>query len=293
MVEPEVTLHEVIAGLEVGVCVWELTRPGDRESLVLRVCNQAAGRFLSVEPSAVLGKFINEGFPGALETPLPSVFTKVIESGETMALGDVPYKDEVVPDGVFSILVRPISHNRAVVEFTNVTQERRAQNDAKAKLEEAESARAEANRFARSAKELDEKLQVIGAQKREILTLTAPIIEVWTGVLAVPLAGHFDGNRSQVVREKLLEAVSSTKARRVIIDLTGLGVVDELTASELLRLTTSLGMLGAKAYLTGISPANAQTISNLSQSIPPGMCVRTLKDALRVISGGGQQAARA
>jgi anti-anti-sigma regulatory factor len=262
-------LEGVIDSLSVGVCVWELTEPGDPSSLVLRICTPAAARFLSVEQAAVVGRPIGEGFPGSLSTPLPGVFAGVIESGEGVVLGDVPYQDELVPDSMFSIVVHPLGERSAVVEFTNVTEARRAQAEAKAQLEAAESARMLAGE----------------AETREIMALTSPIIEVWSGVLALPLAGQFDLRRSQIVREKLLVAVSARQAHAVIVDLTGIGTVDELTANELLRLTSALGLLGAKAYLTGISPESAQTMSSLSRPIPPEMCMRTLKDALRTITG--------
>ncbi|KIG19233.1 RsbR, positive regulator of sigma-B [Enhygromyxa salina] len=281
-------LGEVMDLLEVGVCVWQLETVGQRESLRLRVCNPAAARFLSVRVEDVVGKQISEGFPGSLDTPLPGVFTNVIETQTTVALGDVPYKDEIVPDGMFSIVVRPVGKRSALVEFTNVTEERRAQAEAKATLAAAAEARDKAERFAQSAKDLDEKLRVIEAQKRDIIALTAPILEVGTGVLAMPLAGNFDLQRSEIVREKLLDVVSSTKARDVVIDVTGLGSIDELTANELVRLTSSLALLGARAYLTGISPANAQTMVSSNARIPAGMCMRSLKSALQLLGEGGR-----
>jgi len=276
-------LSEVLDKLEVGVCVWQLEVPGERSSLVLRVCNPAAARFLSVRVEDILHKRITDGFPGCLETPLPGVFTQVIETDTPIALGDVPYQDEIVPDGLFSIEVRPIGDRSALVEFTNVTQERRAQAESRAMLLAVTSARDEAMSLAESAKALDEKLQVIEAQKRDIIALTAPILEVGPGVLAIPLAGRFDLQRSRIVREKLLDMVSATKAREVVIDVTGLGRIDELTVNELVRLTRSLTLLGARAYLTGVSPTNAQTIVSSDAEIPAEMCMRNLKTALRFI----------
>ncbi len=277
MAQVESLLGRVVDSLNVGVCIWELGTPGDPSSLVLRLCTPAAARFLSVEQEAVVGRPIGEGFPGSLSTPLPGVFTGVIESGEGMALGDVPYEDDVVPDGVFSVVVHPLGDNCAAVEFTNVTEARRAQAETKAQLDAAEAARLE-----REA--LSERMLASEAETREIMALTSPIIEVWSGVLALPLVGQFDLRRSQIVREKLLGAVSAQQAHAVIVDLTGIGTVDDLTANELLRLTSALGLLGAKAYLTGISPESAQTMSSLSRAIPPEMCMRTLKDALRMIT---------
>lgn len=137
-------LETVVESLAVGVCVWQLERPSEPLSLVLKVCNSAAARFLSVKRSDVLGKYIEEGFPGATQTPLPGVFMKAISEGKSISLGDIPYSDEIVPDGVFSISVYPIEQSCVVVEFTNVTDERRAQSDSKSMLAAANAAREEA-----------------------------------------------------------------------------------------------------------------------------------------------------
>ncbi len=278
MADERQILERVIDSLDVGICVWELTRPGEPSSLVLRICTPAAARFLSVKQEDVVGKAIGEGFPGSLNTPLPGVFTRVIESGEGMALGDVPYQDEVVPNGMFSVVVHPLGNRTAAVEFTNVTDARKAQAEAQTQLAAAEAARQE-------REVLNQRMLAREAEAREIMILTSPIIEVWNGVLVLPLAGKFDRRRNQVVREKLLIAVSTRHAHAVIIDLTGIGTVDALMANELLRLASALGLLGAKTYLTGISPESAQTMSLLDRPIPAEMCMRTLKDALRYITG--------
>ena len=278
-------LAELVDALAIGVCVWRLETPGDRSSLVLTVCNRAAGRFLGVAPASVLGRRIAEGFPGSLDTPLPGVFMQVIESGQGMQLGDVPYADEVVPDSVFSIEVVPLGSQQALVEFTNVTQARRAEASQRATLEQAEHAQAEIQRLGQAARELDDKLRALAARKREIETLSSPIIEVWTGVLALPLIGHFDVERSELVRAKLLDAVIARKARHVILDLTGLEQVDAPLAHEIARSWRALALLGTHTYLSGISPTNAQIMAQLDD-LPALLCLRSLEEALRNIIGG-------
>jgi anti-anti-sigma regulatory factor len=278
-------LAELVDGLSVGICVWQLEVPGDRTSLVLTVCNRAAGRFLGVAPEAVLGRRIAEGFPGSLDTPLPGVFMHVIESSQAMNLGDVPYVDEVVPDSMFSIDVKPLGAHHALVEFTNVTQARRAEASQRETLEQAEHAQAEVARLGHAARELDDKLRVLAARKREMETLSSPIIEVWAGVLALPLIGQFDAERSELVRVKLLDAVIARKARHVILDLTGLELVDAAVAHEIARSWRALALLGARTYLTGISPSNAQIMAQLDEDLPALLCLRSLEEALRMILG--------
>ncbi len=125
-----------LAMLNVGVCVWELEEPGVPASLRLVACNSAAAKFLGVKIEDVLGKRIHDGFPGSEKMPLPGLFTRVAESGEGVSLGDVPYVDEVVPDGVFSIRAHHQGNRRTCVEFTNVTEQRKAEKKVAAQHEE-------------------------------------------------------------------------------------------------------------------------------------------------------------
>lgn len=135
------SVHEsALARLDVGVCVWELEEPGVPASLRLVACNPAAARFLGVELGAVLGRRIHEGFPGSEKMPLPGLFTRIAETGEGMSLGDVPYVDEIVPDGVFSIRAHAQPGRRVCVEFTNVTEQRKAEKQVAAQHEQLQRA---------------------------------------------------------------------------------------------------------------------------------------------------------
>jgi serine phosphatase RsbU (regulator of sigma subunit) len=125
-----------LATLNVGVCVWELEEPNTPSSLRLVGCNPAAARFLGVKIEDVLGKRIHEGFPGSEKMPLPGLFTRVAETGQGMSLGDVPYVDDIVPDGVFSIHAHYQPPRRVCVEFTNVTEQRKAEKKVAAQHEE-------------------------------------------------------------------------------------------------------------------------------------------------------------
>lgn len=116
-----------LGAMNVGVCVWQLEEPNTPSSLRLVVCTPAAARFMQVKREDVLGKRIHEGFPGSENMPLPGLFTRVIETGQAMALGDVPYIDEIVPDSVFSIQTHPLPNRCVCVEFTNVTEQRKAE----------------------------------------------------------------------------------------------------------------------------------------------------------------------
>ncbi len=135
-------IEPVLTSLEVGVCVWELEVPNTPSSLRLVHCNPAAGVFLGVDHQFVQGKRIHEGFPGSEQMPLPGIFTRVIESGEPMSLGEVPYKD-TYGEGMFSIVVHPLPDRRCSVEFTNITERKKAEKQVAERTEELTRALAE------------------------------------------------------------------------------------------------------------------------------------------------------
>lgn len=119
--------NNTLDSMDVGICVWQLEEPGIPASLRLVICSPAAAHFLGVKVEDVLGKRIHEGFPGSENMPLPGLFTKVIETNQGIPLGDVPYVDDIVPDGLFSIQTHPLPNRCCCVEFTNVTEQRKAE----------------------------------------------------------------------------------------------------------------------------------------------------------------------
>lgn len=129
------TYDKILTHLDVGVCVWVLEKPHTPASLRLLHCNPAAGVFLGVKSEEVLGKTIHEGFPGSEEMPLPGIFTRAIESGEPAVLPEIPYRD-VFGEGTFSIHVHPLDATRCSVEFTNITERKRAEAQVAERTEE-------------------------------------------------------------------------------------------------------------------------------------------------------------
>jgi serine phosphatase RsbU (regulator of sigma subunit) len=121
------TFESAVSTLNVGICVWQLEEPDTPASLRLVICNPAAAKFMAVKLDEVLHRRIAEGFPGSLEMPLAAIFTKIAQTGESMALGDVPYIDEIVPASVFSIHAHAMPERRVCVEFTSVTEQRAAE----------------------------------------------------------------------------------------------------------------------------------------------------------------------
>jgi len=93
--------------------------------------------------------------------------------------------------------------------------------------------------------------------------LSTPVLEVRPGVLLVPLIGAVDQQRARQMTEELLGAVRASRARIVVIDLTGVPGVDAGVANHLILTMKACRLLGAKLILTGISRATAATLVDL------------------------------
>jgi rsbT co-antagonist protein RsbR len=105
--------------------------------------------------------------------------------------------------------------------------------------------------------------EVIVRQQREIAELSTPVVKLWEGVLALPLIGTLDSQRTQVVMENLLQTIVETEASIAIIDITGVPTVDTLTAQHLLKTVAAARLMGADCLISGIRPQIAQTMVHL------------------------------
>jgi rsbT co-antagonist protein RsbR len=105
--------------------------------------------------------------------------------------------------------------------------------------------------------------EVILRQQREIAELSTPVVKLWTGILALPLIGTLDSQRTQIVMENLLQTIVDEEAEIAIIDITGVPTVDTLTAQHLLKTVAAARLMGADCIISGIRPQIAQTMVHL------------------------------
>lgn len=103
----------------------------------------------------------------------------------------------------------------------------------------------------------------IANQREAITTLASPVVEVWTGILTVPLVGLIDAHRAQVITEQLLNAIVRYSADVVILDVTGVPVVDTAVAHYLLIAAKSAMLLGSEVALVGLKSEIAQTLVHI------------------------------
>jgi rsbT co-antagonist protein RsbR len=122
---------------------------------------------------------------------------------------------------------------------------------------------------------------IIKEQSEQLLELTTPVVKLWDGVLAVPLVGTLDSIRTQIVMEKLLQALVDTGSEHAIIDITGVLAVDTQVAQHLLKTVMAARLMGAECTISGIRPQIAQTIVGLGIEFGDITTKASLSDALR------------
>lgn len=128
--------------------------------------------------------------------------------------------------------------------------------------------------------ELRSRLRQIEKQQEVIRNLSTPIIEVWSGVLTLPMVGIVDSVRTADVMDSLLQRIVEQQARFAILDLTGVEMVDTRVASHLIELVTAIRLLGAEGIVAGIKPNVAQTMVALGLDLSQIVTQRNLRAAL-------------
>ncbi len=136
--------------------------------------------------------------------------------------------------------------------------------------------------------------EVIARQQQELLELSTPVVELWQGILALPLIGTLDSERTQVVMESLLQKIVDTGAPIAIIDITGVPTVDTLVAQHLLKTVAAARLMGADCIISGIRPQIAQTIVHLGVDLSAVTTKATLADAFAIaLARSGQSIGKA
>jgi rsbT co-antagonist protein RsbR len=130
-------------------------------------------------------------------------------------------------------------------------------------------------------RELEGQIATIEKQKAAIRELSTPIIEVWAGVLCMPIVGVLDSARASEMTSALLNSVVEKKARFAIIDITGIEVMDTRATDHFLRMARAVRLLGAECGLSGVNPNVARTIVHMGTELEGIQSHRTLRDALK------------
>jgi rsbT co-antagonist protein RsbR len=226
----------------------------DRESRVLLVNAAQARSFGLNSPEEAIGKTDFELGPAELAAQYRETELAIIQTGQTVALEE-PY---VTPAG-----------------------EERCMSTVKTPLRDTHGSIIGVVGMSRDITERKRMQERLTQQAREILELSTPVVQLWEGVLALPLIGTLDSQRAQQITERLLTRIVETGSSVVIIDLTGVPTVDSQTGRHLIETIAAVRLLGAQTLLTGIRPEIAQTLVHLGIDLS-GIVTRTsLSSGLR------------
>ncbi|HWO08552.1 MAG TPA: STAS domain-containing protein [Polyangiaceae bacterium] len=131
------------------------------------------------------------------------------------------------------------------------------------------------------SRDLQDKLGAIQAQDAAIAELSVPILEVWDGVLCMPIVGIVDSARTAEMARTLLNTIVQTKAQLALLDITGIQVMDTRVVDHFLRMARAVRLLGARCVLSGVHPNVSQTIVHMGLDLRGIETHRSMRDALR------------
>jgi rsbT co-antagonist protein RsbR len=193
---------------------------------------------------------------------------RAMTRGETVDGERIWARTAAHPDGLWlSVSAQPIPGGGAAAVFRDVTRDLTLRNELEDRTE-ALAARARQNE------------QLIERLRLSLDDLSTPVIEIWDEVLAVPLIGLLDTQRSARMTERVLDEIARVGARALIVDLTGVEIVDTSTADRLLKLASAVRLLGADCVVCGIQPAVAQTLVALDVEFEGLVARHNLEHAL-------------
>lgn len=110
--------------------------------------------------------------------------------------------------------------------------------------------------------------------------LATPIVQIWDGVLTVPVMGSLSSERAEILMDRLLAEIVATRSRFALLDLTSVELIDTSTADHLVKIVRAIELLGARAVITGIRSAVAQTIVSIGVDLSQILTLRNLQQGL-------------
>ncbi len=140
--------------------------------------------------------------------------------------------------------------------------------------------------FGYSKSYVEYNLQTAKRYQDTLLELSVPVVPLFSGVAVLPMIGDIDTRRAKMIQEKALERCQALKLDRLIIDLSGVTIVDTMVAHHIFQLVTTLKLLGVKAVITGIRSAVAITAVNLGIDLYNLNIYTTLQQALEALGYG-------
>jgi rsbT co-antagonist protein RsbR len=122
--------------------------------------------------------------------------------------------------------------------------------------------------------------EVAAAQSKAVMEMSTPVTQIWEGILLLPLVGLIDSKRAQDIMDASLAKIAETQARIFILDISGVGVIDTAVANYLIKVTKATRLMGCQSTISGVSPAIAQTITELGIDVGNVRTTANMRDAL-------------
>jgi rsbT co-antagonist protein RsbR len=142
--------------------------------------------------------------------------------------------------------------------------------------------------FVKVTRDLTERVErerLLQRQRDDILELSTPVIQVWERILALPIIGTLDSNRAARLTESLLERIAADEAAVVILDISGVPMIDTAVAQHLFKTIQGARLMGAESVISGVRPETAQAMVHLGIDIGGVRSRSTLRDALQLAFG--------
>lgn len=191
------------------------------------------------------------------------------------AAGPSVYTDPVT-FVICAIIIGGIVLGRQIADsaLTAARQHARQADEEKTRAETQAKALAEANELMNI--QLDQQQQLLDL----VATLETPTVPLADGVLFAPIVGHIDSRRAQALTSRLLKSADEQRAHMVILDVSGVSMMDTAVAQALIGATQALRLLGCEVTLSGISPAVALTLIHLGVNLEGIATARSPQEAL-------------
>ncbi len=132
---------------------------------------------------------------------------------------------------------------------------------------------------------VEQRELVIRQQQQAILELSTPVLRVRERLLIMPIIGVLDPRRAQQLTQELLRAIRESRAKAVVVDVTGVPLIDSAVANHLVQAVEAARLMGASVIITGLSSEIAQTLAAI------GVDLRTM-NAVGDLQGGIEEAER-
>lgn len=127
---------------------------------------------------------------------------------------------------------------------------------------------------------VEQRERIIREQQAAIRELSTPVLRVRDRLLILPIIGGLDSQRARQLTQQLLSAIRGTRARMVVIDITGVGMIDLTVANHLVQTVEAARLMGARAIITGLSSEVAQTLVDLGVDLSMMQTVGDLQGGL-------------